>query len=258
MKSIAILSDIHGNLQALEAVLREVEALGVDEIVWGGDIVGYGANPRACVERVRQAGGPCVLGNHEWMALRLHEKEQAEQGIMARWRESGNPVCTGLVHALDEGAGDLVAWMKTLSLVESVEGAILSHAALHDQAKWPYLRSPEEAEPTLAVMRDLGMETAFFGHTHQMNVFQGPAPSVTELPLPSQPLVLETGRPHAITVGSVGQPRDGNPRAQWALWKPEAREVEFRRTLYNVKAAAAAIRAAGLPEHSAIRLSGWD
>jgi hypothetical protein len=207
---------------------------------------------------VRESGGVCVLGNHEWMALKLDEEEKTTGRALLRCWMSNNPVLAGLAHALDEGGPELVDWMKSLPMVEKIEGATLSHAGLHQLGKWPYLHSIVEAQPTLEIMEQIDSSVAFFGHTHKTNIFHGPSEDPREIWLPNAPLILEPGLRYAITVGSAGQPRDGGHRARWVLWTPESRSVKFCETLYHVKDAAKAIIEAGLPKHSALRLEGWD
>lgn len=252
MSKIAILTDIHANLPALEAVLREAEESGVDEIVFGGDLIGYGACPRQCVERVRRTGGRSVMGNHDeftrWVAAR------DEDSLPAGWE--GNPVWAGIVLAVRElDPGDL-EWLWSLPReMELAGGAILAHASLHEPENWHYLTSEADAAPTLAILREGRRGIGFFGHTHQVQCF-------ADRSAPAQPARREGGRIHlpegavcALTVGSVGQPRERHDhRATWAIWDPDSRVVEIRHTPYPSLEAAQAIVRAGLPLDSALRL----
>jgi predicted phosphodiesterase len=250
MPRIAILSDIHANLHALRRVLAEVDESGVDGVFCGGDLVGYGANPRECVELIRERGMPCVLGNHDSYAARLRDRA----GELEKNPDvPGNPVWAGVLHAIRELSDDQSAWLRDLPLVEDLPEALLAHASLHDMANWPYLGDSDAAEPTLRLLEKMQTEVGFFGHTHQARVFFGAEHPRPELVGEGRILVPE-GACCAITVGSVGQPRERDRRATWVVWDSEARLAEIRRTAYPQEEAAAAVRAAGLPEHSARRL----
>lgn len=251
LQRIAILSDVHANLPALEAVLAEVaREEDVGGIVWLGDVVGYGAQPRECVALARARGGPWVMGNHDQYTAELAREERD------RWagERSDNPVWAGVLHAVRELGGDDVAWLAGLPLVVRIEGAVAAHAALHDPGQWPYLLDSGRAARTWAAMRVLGQSVGFFGHTHRQRWFADPAAKGRPEERGGGCLWVPPDAVCAVVVGSVGQPRDGDGRASWALWDPLERVVEFRRTKYPALAAARAIVAAGLPLHSALRL----
>lgn len=251
MPRTAILSDIHANLPALAAVLADVDAAGVDEIFFGGDTVGYGANPAECVALVRERGGKSVLGNHDFYTLKLLENPSS---IPAETLET-NPVWAGVAHAAETLDEDGIAWLQSLPLSLPVGKEILAHAALHEPERWPYLHSPGDAAPTLRILREQNASVGFFGHTHQQTLFASAA-------APARPRELGDGRVSipadaicAVVVGSVGQPRGNDDlRAGWALWDSDERIMEFHRTAYPAVEAALAIFHAGLPIHSALRL----
>lgn len=137
--------------------------------------------------------------------------------------------------------------------MHDLPGAQLAHAALHDMEEWPYLSTPSDATPTLAL---LDQPVGFFGHTHQTQLFFDRArPGRPSWNAKGWIEVPEDGR-CAITVGSVGQPRDGDPRAGWVIWDSDRRIVHLKKTKYPEDKAAAAILDAGLPAHSAKRLFG--
>ena len=139
-------------------------------------------------------------------------------------------------------------------------GALLCHAALHDVDNWPYLSGSDEAEPTLKVLQEMGFSLGFFGHTHQVRVFfEGKTHEPPRLTGEGRIYVPE-GACCAMTVGSLGQPREADRRSSWVIWDSAKRVIEIHRTAYDVESAVAAVRAAGLPEHSAARLmspAGW-
>ena len=248
MPRFAILSDIHSNLHAFQAVIAEAEAAGVDDIAIAGDVVGYGANPGACAALVRSLDCPCVLGNHDFFAIQMRNHlDMLETDPEAR----DNPVWAGIALSIRELQGELLDWLADLPAVIRLPSAQLAHAALHNISEWPYLTSPGEATPTLALLEE---PVGFFGHTHQTQVFFDRNHSGKPKWTGKEWIEIPPDGKCAITVGSVGQPRDGDPRASWVIWDSDRSLVQLRRTAYPHADAAAAILAAGLPAHSARRL----
>lgn len=252
MPRIAILSDIHSNIHALRAVLADVETCRVDALAFGGDIVGYGAHPRECVELVISTGATCVRGNHDHYVTQFDSQLDL---LESEPEIHKNPVWMGIVHSIRQTRGPALNWLNDLPMWADMPGAVMAHAALHDMQDWPYLTHPSEATPTLAL---LDHPIGFFGHTHQTRLF-------FDKSLPARPRWLGSTRIEipdegrcALTVGSVGQPRDGDTRAAWVIWDSEAKVVELKKTVYPHMEAAAAILAAGLPDHSALRLVEED
>jgi diadenosine tetraphosphatase ApaH/serine/threonine PP2A family protein phosphatase len=259
MPKIAILSDVHANAPALEAVLREVAKIKVKQLVWGGDVVGYGASSNACVSRVREMGGNCVMGNHDHYTNQV----RLDRGILPAnrdWRK--NPVWAGVEEAARTLSDDNAAWLRALPRRLEIPGGVVAHAALHQPDEWPYLRSLIDALPTLAILRESALGIGFFGHTHRQEIFFDPAEPVTPERINQTRVHLPEGVVCAVLVGSVGQPRDGDLRAGWTLWDSDTRVVEFRRTAYPALKAAQDIVAADLPVESALRLldedTAWD
>jgi hypothetical protein len=172
------------------------------------------------------------------------------------WEEgwSDNPVWAGVMHAVRELEEEDLEWLRNLPWVTGLPGAVAAHAALHDPGHWPYLLDQGRAVRTWEALRERGHSLGFFGHTHRQRWFADPrAKGCPEQRAKDRLWVPEDAR-CAVIVGSVGQPREGDGRASWAVWNPLAREVEFRRTDYPAMEAARAILAAGLPLHSALRL----
>ena len=242
----ALFSDVHGNLQALEAVLADIRVAKVDAVACLGDTVGYGADPRRCIELVRALDCPYVMGNHDYYAV-VRSAEMDALLLSSSVRDQ--PVWAGIKLAREQLSDEQLEWLRGREPVGRVEGALIAHAALHDFESWPYLRTMEEARPTLEL---LGDQVGFFGHTHREAVF---VPEVAPRPefLEDGALQLPEGVA-AITVGSAGQPRDGDERARWVLWDDERRLVDVRRVSYDVDSACEAILAAGLPPLNAFRL----
>ena len=244
----ALLADIHANLQALTAVLVDVRDCGIEAFACLGDIVGYGADPGSCLELVRALDCPCVMGNHDHYTT-IDSPKMDE--LMTSSGINDEPVWSAIKLAREQLTGEQLAWLRSREPVSAIDRALIAHAALHDWGSWPYLRSSEEAQATLAI---LGDKVGFFGHTHRENVFVPEGGAAPEKLVAEQRLFRLPEGTVAITVGSVGQPRDGDSRARWALWDPDARTVEFRRVKYDVEAAGQAILAAGLSPTNAIRL----
>ena len=250
MPAIALLSDIHANLFALRAVMDEVRALGIERMVFCGDIVGYGPHPAECVQLVRESGAVAILGNHDAYTVRAFKQPDF---IPAGPEALTNPVWAGIRHAVRQLDADTIAWLDSLPMTAEIPGAIVAHAALHRMEQWPYLLNENDARPTLEILERIGVNTGFFGHTHRQEWFSTDGRPEEG---PDDFYQLDADTICAVVVGSVGQPRTGDPRAGWTLWDSESRSFEFRHTEYPHEETARDIHAAGLPESSARRLSG--
>ncbi len=253
MPKVAVLSDIHGNLHALRAVLREVAEERADLLCVAGDVVGYGAHPRECLELLHRVGAHLVFGNHESYAVLI--AREGPSALEGDWASS--PVYAGIVHTIGQLGREQTQELRRLPWARLItEDTAFAHSTLHEPQKWHYLLSDEDARPTLEVMRSRGLEVAFFGHTHRQDWFAHAAEAVPPVSLGKDQLRLPQGCRCAITVGSVGQPRGGenDPRASWALWDTESRTMQFRKTEYPVEKAVEAILEAGLPPEAADRL----
>jgi len=230
MRSL-VLADIHANLQALEAVLADAAASGGFDEVWClGDIVGYGPQPSECITRLRGLSLSAVAGNHDLAAA----------GAIGT--EAFNPFAAEAVrwNAVRLAAAEK-AWLRGLPQVLTIGDFTLTHGSLVDPV-WEYLYTDRAAEAHLA-----RQPTAygFVGHTHIPLVFFDAARPLA----PAAGEAIELGeRRFVANPGGVGQPRDGDPRAAYAVVDSEARRVEFRRTAYDVSTTQSKMREAGLPE----------
>jgi len=238
----AVISDIHANLPALEAVLADVDAAGADEVWCLGDAVGYGASPRECLDLLAERCAVCLHGNHDLAALGEIDIDtfSPSAAAAARWtRERLGPEGREELRALDGS-----------SAVR--EGIGLYHASPRDPI-WEYVIDSDLAEDNLAVQPQ---RIALIGHSHISLYFT----RIDEMSRISSVLApegtrLDLGRGKwLINPGSVGQPRDGDPRAAWAELDTAALTVAFHRVEYPVEAAAEAILAAGLPPQLGERL----
>ena len=238
-KKFAILGDIHANIDALEAVLSDAREQGVTDYVCVGDIVGYNAAPRECIEKIRNLQCLTVRGNHD------HYCAYAET------LEDFHPVAANVIEwTRRQLSDDQMRWLYELPLTLSVSGAFLMvHSTLDMPERWGYVFDNLEAAAHLSYQTQV---LCFHGHTHVPVIFEKELDVVRRTPESTK---LQLGRKYFINTGSVGQPRDGDPHASYCLYQPKAREVTFRRVAYDVDAAQAKIRAAGLPERLAMRLA---
>ena len=235
----AVLSDVHANLEALEAVLADA-APRADGLLCLGDVVGYGADPEACVERLATRGHVLVAGNHEHGVAGLLDLDWFNPWARAavEWTRA----------RLDDAHR---AWLGALPLTAEVGDATLAHASPDRPDEWEYLMSAEDG---FAVFGAFATRLCFVGHSHLPGVWSlgssGPAfePGSVET-------ALEAGRRYLVNVGSVGQPRDRDPRAAYGLWDLDRGAVAIRRVAYDVGAARAKILASGLPRFLADRLA---
>ena len=242
---IAVVSDIHGNLSALEAVLRDAESGGPIDAVWClGDTVGYGPQPAECIARLREMGAVWVAGNHERAATGAMSTEyfnpDAAQATLWTRQQLNEEECAALdalPEVMTEGEFTLV------------------HGTLRDPV-WEYLYSEEVALAHLALQ-----ETPFglVGHTHvPMAVYQHPdwtqECDLYQLRHGEAVRLAERGK-MVLNAGSVGQPRDHDPRASYALYDTEAGELFFARVEYDVNATQKLMKEAGLPRWLIERLS---
>jgi diadenosine tetraphosphatase ApaH/serine/threonine PP2A family protein phosphatase len=245
---IALISDIHGNREALEAVLADIEAAGVDEIVCLGDVVGYGADPEAVTERIARLvedGAICVKGNHD-AAIETGGRRMSENAAIAiEWtaRRLGD---------------DHKRFLKGLPLAEHDGDLLFVHASADKPEGWTYVVSADEAAASLDAT---DARVTFCGHTHvpaHFSILHGisgtTGKTVTFRPVADRPVPLSRIRRHLAVMGAVGQPRDGDPRACWGLYDGLAGEITWRRVPYDVETAVRKIKDAGLPDRLASRL----
>ena len=237
-KLFAILGDVHANLDALEVVLADCREQGVTDFLCTGDVVGYNAAPHECLEIVRGLGCPVVMGNHDHYV-------SSQQNL-----DDFNPHAAAVIEwtrlQLSE---DEIAYLAGLPFVATKTGISLVHATMDRPDDFGYVFDHLQAE---AHFSHQVTPLCFHGHTHCPMIYEKQLSGVYRID--AQDFKLPIGRKYFINVGSVGQPRDGDPRASYVLYDPLSRVVRFRRLAYDVAAAQARIRAAGLPERLAQRL----
>lgn len=234
----AIFSDIHANLEALEAVLADAEQRECTHFVCLGDIVGYNANPHECVARVRDLDCPIVKGNHD---------EQASQDESSR--DFNELAEHAIAWTRDHLTEDDKEWLRDLRFQRQVRDFTIVHATLDTPAQWGYVFNNLDAAASFTYQHTT---VCFFGHTHVPMAFIRDD-GVQRFKI--EELYVEPGKKYFINVGSVGQPRDGNWRAAYCTYDIEANCVEQHRVEYDLEKTQEKIIKAGLPDLLAERLS---
>ncbi len=234
----AILSDIHANLDALEVVLADAQEQGCTDYVCLGDIVGYGPNPKECLERIRALDCPTVIGNHdEYCAT-----EAPLTGF--------NPMAAdGIKWTRQQLSEEEKTWLRNLKYIRNVESFTIVHATLDLPEKWAYVFDKLAAAASFSYQHT---PVCFNGHTHVPIAFIR-GPSGLQGGLYSR-IRIEVARKYFVNVGSIGQPRDRNPKAAYAIFDLMENFIELRRLEYPIETVQKKIRDAGLPESLAQRL----
>jgi len=245
----AVISDIHGNLEALEAVLADVPE-GVERVYCLGDVIGYGANPDECCDIVREAGMPVISGNHDLAVTDLSTD--------LAWF---NPVAAAAVLWTREHlSAENAEFLRTRPRMMQTRDALFVHGSVRDPDE--YIINSVSAEENLRILKSEypGVRVCFFGHTHVKTVAPSPNGPVTG----SHALDLSSNGPYLVNPGSVGQPRDGDTFASYVLAGSfngddgngtAGPRVVYRFVEYDIEKAQAKIRSAGLPRMLADRLA---
>ncbi|NQT45929.1 MAG: metallophosphoesterase family protein [Candidatus Omnitrophica bacterium] len=235
----ALISDVHGNLEALEAVIEALQKERVDEYLSTGDIIGYGADPSKCIERVRGLTEKVVCGNHEWAVRDL------------KYTDYFNPYAKAAVYWTRQMINtEELNYANSLNHLLKEKDFTLVHGTLHRPEEFRYMRDEREA---LMSFRLQDTPLCFLGHTHSPGIYWEREGRISY----SQDKIvkLAEGTKYIINCGSIGQPRDGNPKASYCIYDDEAKKIEFKRIAYDIKKAQDKIRGAGLPDIIADRLA---
>lgn len=236
----AILSDIHGNLEAFKAVLDALSEERIGAFLSVGDVVGYGADPKECIALLRSLEPEILIaGNHEWGVIGLKEleyfNELAQRAVL--WTRN-------VLNKND------IEYLKSFSLVYEDGNITLVHGALNMPEEFYYIFDTDDADVTISKMRN---PLCFVGHSHVPGIFVSNHNKVESLE--AGKIHIDCERKYVINVGSVGQPRDGDPRASYAVYDNEEAALEIKRVEYDVETAQNKILQAGLPPRLARRLS---
>lgn len=238
----AVLSDIHSNVVALEAVLRDLEGASIDRYLCLGDIVGYGARPNQCCDIIRELDAISICGNHDEAAVDLSRAE---------WFTAPARAC--IAWTAEQLRPDCLRYLRDLPALRVIEDRItICHGSIPDPGL--YTVSPVDALLSLEAMETT---ITFFGHTHYSEWFvssdDGQLPAEHPSPTGGE-LRTDNGRLYLINPGAVGQPRDGNELAAYAVYDDQTGEVMLRRVAYDIARTAKQMREAGLPEAMYARL----
>jgi diadenosine tetraphosphatase ApaH/serine/threonine PP2A family protein phosphatase len=234
---VAIISDIHANWPALEAVLADLAALPVvDDTVCLGDVVGYGGDPVRCLDYVRERGWQSLLGNHDLAC--------ADRDVLDWFNEDA---ATAIRWTVDQLGQERIEWLRGRPPTDSCGGALLVHAS----PRSPVFEYVMDAESAAANLDELDGGLCFHGHSHLPGVFRFEDGQVRH---DYRVGTIELRGPAMVNPGSVGQPRDRDPDSSYGVWDTRAGTFEFRRVPYDRVAAQQSILDAGLPSRFAHRL----
>ncbi len=231
--TIAIISDIHGNLEALSTALNYIENHGIKDVYCLGDIVGYGPNPNECVEIVRRRCKVVLMGNHDYAAIGLARIEYFNQfaKLATYW-------------TMERLSPENRDFLKQLPFIYQTDNMIFVHAAPSNPSHWYYILSVEDARME---MESFQQNVCFVGHSHVPGVF-------TEEKVIKADVTIEQNRKYIVNVGSIGQPRDGDARLSFVLFDPGSGSLKFIRLNYDVEKTYQKIIKSGLPTFLAERL----
>lgn len=234
----AIIADIHANWEAFQVVLEDIKAQGCTHVACLGDVVGYGANPKECLDLVRSMNIPVVKGNHDEMC----SVEEDMEGFNPHAAEA-------VLWTRQQLTEDDKKWLRELKYVRLVASFSIVHATLDMPQRWGYVFDKLAAAASFTYQNT---SVCFFGHTHVPVAFI--RDSVVRGGTYSK-FKVEPGRKYFVNVGAVGQPRDGNPKAAYVVYDMGEGTIELRRLDYDIATAQKKILDAGLPARLAERLA---
>ena len=234
----AIIADIHGNLEALQVVLDDIQTQKCAHVVCLGDIVGYNANPKECLDLIRSLNCPCVKGNHD-------DYCSSEEDLAGFNPHAAEAVSWTRKHLNDDDR----KWLRELKYYRMVANFTMVHATLDGPQHWGYVFDKLEAAASFTYQNT---PVCFFGHTHVPLAFI--RDSVVRGGTYSK-FKVEPGRKYFLNVSAVGQPRDGNPKAGYVVYDMDESSIELRRLDYDIPKTQEKILAAGLPRRLAERLA---
>ncbi len=233
-----IFSDVHSNLEALEVVLKAIEEEKVDQFLCAGDLVGYGAEPAACLTLLREKAVQSVCGNHDVAVTGRMDLDWFNEAARAAVEWTSKQISQ-----TDR------SYLNDLKLVWNNSDLALVHGCLYEPEQFHYVITPADAQPSFHLQKT---PVAFIGHTHTPGIFIQEGMNLSFQRVPE--LHLDSRCRYLVNVGSVGQPRDGDPRAAWCLYDTQKQTLQIRRVSYPVEQAQAKIRKTGLPGFLADRL----
>jgi len=238
---VAVISDIHSNLEAFRQVLTDIDQSGVDRVVCLGDNVGYGPEPEGVVNLIRDQDIPCVLGNHE-LAI-----------VEPRYLDLMNPNARESILLTQRLiSAHTVTYMKGLKACLVFQGSLCVHGCPPESVT-TYLFQVSRAK-LKEIFLSMKERICFVGHTHNLGIIQFDGEKMTRRPLSKGVFPLKAKQSYIINVGSVGQPRDGDNRAKYVIWDTASRQVDVRFIAYDIAKTASRILELGFPAFNARRL----
>ncbi len=235
-----IFSDIHGNLEALNAFTEAVKKENADELICLGDLVGYGADPNECIEVVRGLTKTVLAGNHDHAALEL-----TDISLFNNYAKSA------ILWTRDSLTEDNKSWLRKLPLTGEFADFMIVHATPREPVEWLYILTIGEARDSFEAF---DQKICFIGHSHQVMAVSRDGEENFNTRFPSS-FKLQEGLQYIINVGSVGQPRDRDNRSSYVVYDTDCRQIEFKRVKYDIIGAQEKIIKAGLPPYLAERLA---
>lgn len=239
-----ILSDVHSNIQALNKI---IETEKYDQILFLGDIIGYGGDPQLCYKKFIECGGEGVLGNHEYGVMKPF--------TLVNFSENAR---LGVLHTIKKLPKEYIDHMKNLPETLQREDFVLCHAMLEHPLEFQYV-FPEDKDSAYLLnsfrrMKEIGAKVMFTGHTHKPCIFKQKSDETVEMYKSINGDIFLDDNLFIINTGSVGQSRNTIPKAHYVLYDTSKRRVEFKSLDYNIADAAHRIHEEGLPEFLAQRL----
>ncbi|MCJ2165407.1 MULTISPECIES: metallophosphoesterase family protein [unclassified Pseudodesulfovibrio] len=240
MTLIAIMSDVHGNLEALKQVLDDLQSHEVEAAYCLGDMIGYGPQPQECVDLLRERGVNCTMGNHEQGLINIHYLRQFNQ-----------PAADALRKTREMITEETYQWLVSRPKAIKAHGCRMVHGLPPDSVSeylWKY------KDDMAGVFARYSEEICFVGHTHALVRFTCRGGVCEKRPLPQGDTGLAPGMRHLVNIGSVGQPRDGDNRAKYGLFDPKTRILTMRFIPYDIRKTADLITEHGFNRGFADRL----
>lgn len=217
---VALLADVHANLEALEAVLADIETQAVDQLYSLGDVIGYGCDPLACLDLIEQSCSVKLMGNHEYVVLGRSPLDN----LNANARDS-------IIWTKEQMTEQSLAFISTFGMIHVDDNAAYVHASPDLPDQWHYLLSVEDAVPAFAATAS---RLVFFGHTHLPIIFsQGGNGQIKSKA--GHSFEPDAENRYLVNVGSVGQPRDNDNRACYVIFDADAGEITYRRVPYDIE-----------------------
>lgn len=234
-----IISDIHGNLEALNAVLEELQKLQPDQLICLGDIVGYGANPNECIELARQNCQIILAGNHDYAAL-----NRVDTSTFNNYAQNA------IGWTINNLNPQSIAFLETLQIFHKVDELYFVHSTPMDPIEWNYILSTFDAYEVFQYFQE---QICFIGHSHVPIIFVNRQKHRYDI-VEKKELHLDPKNRYIINVGSVGQPRDLDSRAAFGIYDDVSHTFSLHRVQYDIEKTQAKMREIGLPEFLIVRL----